>query len=130
MAELQQFASGYNNAALIKPFNLLSPPLFADRPRALAQRWRGYAGVAASGLLTDKTWGKPSVSLNFGRISRAEFVYLKGLVGLCTLRCLNEDTNTGQNHNAILRQITAGDFDKQRDMYENVVATFVHLEQI
>ena len=130
MFERQKFAPSHNNAANAKAFKELSPPLFADYERAIAQRWNGYAGKQLTGRRLDRTYGKPSVAITFGRLSRAEFAYLQTLVGYVTVYVLNEDANIWQYFNGVVRQFTAADFSKQGDAYVTVVLNIIDLEPL
>lgn len=128
--EVQMFYPAINSAASLKAFYQLNPPLFRDYTREIKQVWRGYVGKAKNGNLLDKTWGKPLVTLTFGKVSRAEFAYFVTLKGVCTLRCRNEDTNAFHNYNAKLGQVTAGELTKSGDMYESLTAEFIELTQL
>lgn len=124
---VQKFYPAINSAALAKPFYDLNPPLFHDYVREIEQTWNGYQGKQLTGLHTDKAWGKPTLALTFGKLSRDEFAYLVSLKGPCTVFCRNEDINAFGNYNAILRTITAVTFSKSGNMYESVTATFLDL---
>jgi hypothetical protein len=130
MFERQKFAPSHNNAANAKAFKELSPPLFADYERALPQQWRDYDGVRLTGRRLDRPWGKPSLSLTFGRLTRAELAYLKTLVGYATIYCLNESLNTWLTYNATLRQLDASDFEKRGNAYIGVRLEFIDLVEI
>lgn len=127
---VQKFFPAANSAALAKPFFALNPPLFQDYQREIRQVWKGYVGKQLDGARLDKTWGKPSVSLMFGRLSRDEFAYLKTLAGVCTIYCRNEDTNLFSSFSAKLGLVTAADFNKEGNAYVGVVATFIDLVEL
>lgn len=127
---IQLFHPAANSAALVKPFYTLNPPLFQDYTREIRQVWKGYIGKAKNGARFDETWGKPSVTLIIGKVTRAELAYAVTLQGACTIYCRNEDTNTFHFYSAKLDRVTAGSFEKSGDMYNSLTLDFIDLIQL
>ena len=126
----QQLAADHDNAAGLKVWRELSPPLLKYYPIAADQEWKSYDGAKLTGARTDRTWGVPSVVITFGKVSFAEYRLLRGYLGYVTLRCLNEDSGSWGNYNATLRTVTAGDLNKARDGYNSVSLRFIDLEAL
>ncbi len=130
MFSRQKIAAGHDNEASLKAFPEIAPPLFAVHVRALPQVWRGYVGKALTGRRTDRTWGRPAVTLTFGSLTRDELVLLQTYVGLVTVYVLNEDINQWAAYNATLRQFTPGDFAKRGNRYTEVRIECIDLKAI
>jgi hypothetical protein len=134
MADDRKIAAGHNNAANLKRWSALSPPLFADFTAAINAQWT-VAPRRRNGNLTMQIVGRPMVEYTFYLLTKAEYLYIYTTLcgstyqGNVTIREFNTETQVYANYNGVLylpENLTFWD----NDIYNDVQIRVEHLAAI